>query len=83
MWFQDHNFIKNIKEWWVQDKFEGSKMFIFISKMKMLKERILRWNQEHFNNIFKEKIDIEDKLRNLNLEIIKKGMNNESFLLEK
>ena len=72
MWFQDPNFIKNIKEWWVQDKFEGSKMFIFVSKMKMLKERILRWNKEHFNNIFKEKIDIEDKLRNLNLEIIRK-----------
>lgn len=49
----------------------------------MLKEKILRWNKEHFNNIFKEKLDIENKLKELNLEVIKKGMNNESYLLEK
>ena len=38
MWFLDPNFMENIKEWWTQGNFEGSKMFIFVSKMKMLKE---------------------------------------------
>lgn len=51
--------------------------------MKMIKENILKWNKEHFNNIFKEKIDIEESIKKLNTEIIKKGMNNETFLLEK
>ena len=55
MWFLDPNFLGNIKEWQSQGDFEGSKMFIFVYKMKMLKEKILKWNKEHFNNIFKEK----------------------------
>ena len=49
----------------------------------MLKEWILKWNKDHFNNIFKEKIEIEEKLRDLNLEVIKKVMNNDHYLLEK
>ena len=83
MWFQDLKFIENIKSWWRQADFEGSKMFIFISKLKSLKENMLRWNRLHFNNIFKEKIDIEEKLKLLNQDIIRRGMNFESYSLEK
>lgn len=83
MWFQDPKFLELIKTWWTQAKFVGSKMFIFISKLKLLKENILKWNREHFNNIFKEKLEIEDKLKNLNQEIIKYGMNSEKYILEK
>ena len=35
------------------------------------------------NNIFKEKLDIEESLNKLNIEVIKEGMNNEKFFLEK
>ena len=83
MWFQDLNFLELIKTWWTQANFVGSKMFIFISKLKLLKENILRWNRDHFNNIFKEKLEIEDKLKNLNQDIIKHGMNYERYNLEK
>ena len=83
MWFQDLKFLELIRIWWTQASFEGSKMFVFISKLKFLKENILRWNREHFNNIFKEKLEIEEKLKNLNQHIIKYGMNNDSYMLEK
>ena len=83
MWFLDPFFNENIKAWWEQDKVEGSKMFFFVSKLKLLNECILKWNKDHFNNIFKEKIEIENQLRNLNLKIIKLGMNKQSYLLEK
>ena len=83
MWFQDPRFLELIKLWWTQAKFSGSKMFIFVSKLKMLKENILRWNREHFNNIFREKLDNEEKLKNLNQEIIIHGMNYEKYILEK
>lgn len=83
MWFQDPKFLELVKTWWTQANFAGSKTFIFISKLKLLKENILRWNKEHFNNIFKEKLEIEDKLKNLNQEIIKYGMNYEKYNLEK
>ena len=39
--------------------------------------------REHFNNIFEEKQQIEQKLKELNLEVIKNGMNNIFYLLEK
>ena len=82
MWFLDPYFINNIKIWCDQERVEGSKMFSFVSKLKLLKERILKWNKCHFNNIFKEKLEIENKLKNLHLDIIKNGMNNESYQLE-
>ena len=43
-----------IREWWNQRNLKGSKNYIFVSKMKKIKENILKWNKEHFNNIFKE-----------------------------
>lgn len=39
--------------------------------------------QRSFQQYFKEKLEIEEKLKELNLEVIKKGMNNERYLLEK
>lgn len=83
MWFQDPKFLEPIRTWWTKANFVGSKIFIFISKLKLLRENILRWNREHFNNIFKEKLKSEDKLKNLNQEIIKYGMNYEKYILEK
>lgn len=83
MWFQDPKFLELIKFWWTQAKFSRSKMFIFVSKLKMLKENILRWNREHFNNIFRENLDNEEKLKNLNQEIIKYGMHYEKYYLKK
>ena len=50
--------------------------------MKMLKEDILRWNNQDFKNIFKEKLEIEDRLKELNLEVIK-YCKNDNCILEK
>ena len=41
MWFLDPHFLDNIKLWWSQGTFVGSKMFVFMSKIKMLKDKIL------------------------------------------
>lgn len=54
LWFLDPKFLECIKDWWNQGRFKGSKMYIFVSKMKMLKEHILKWNKDHFNNISKK-----------------------------
>lgn len=83
MWFLDSSFIENIKAWSSQGEFEGSKMYIFVSKINMLKEKILNWNKDHFKNVFKEKLETEDKLKTLNQEIIKYGMDYKGYELEK
>lgn len=74
---------KNIEQWWLESKFEGSKMFYFIVKLKLLIEKIIKQNTEHFNNIFKDKLDNEEELKNLNEEVIKKVMNNVRYTKEK
>lgn len=58
-------------------------MFCFVSKLKTIKEKILKQNKVQFKNIFKEKLDIEEKLEKLNKEVIKKGINNKTYLQEK
>jgi hypothetical protein len=83
MWFMDRNFMEQIRDWWQEDQFEGSRMFCLVSKLKKIKQKIINWNKVHFKNIFQEKLEIEDKMSNLNKEIIAKGMNNESYQLEK
>ena len=59
------------------------KMFRFITKMKNLKRKIIEWNKEHFKNIFETKLEIEEELKNLNNEVIKKGMDNCKYMKEK
>ena len=49
----------------------------------MLKENILRWNKDHFNNFFNKKLEIKERLKELNLEVIKYGTNNDNYKLEK
>ena len=83
MWFQDKNFMDHIKQWWNEGNLKGSKMFIFMSKLKYIKGKILIWNKEHFENIFKEKAENEEELINLNKEVIKNSMNNNTFHHEK
>ena len=57
-------------------------MFFLVSKLKNSTHKILNWNNSHLKNIFKENLDIEDKMSELNKEILMKGINNESYQLE-
>ena len=47
-----------IRDWWQEDQFDGSRMFFLVSKLKNLKQKIINWNKIHFKNIFQEKLDI-------------------------
>ena len=58
------------------------KCFFFVTKMKIFKRKIIGWNKAHFNKIFKLKHEIEE-LKNLNNEVIKKGMDKEKYMKEK
>ena len=48
MWFLDKTLMKNIKQWWEEGKFIGSKMYCFISKLKMVKEKNIKMEQNTF-----------------------------------
>lgn len=42
MWFQDQNFLGLVKNWWKEEHIIGSKMFFFITKLKKLKQKIIK-----------------------------------------
>lgn len=48
MWCQDSEFLKLLETWRQEDSFKGSKIFFFVSKLKSLKNKILKWNYDYF-----------------------------------
>ena len=58
-------------------------MYCFVFKLKMIKEKIFKWNKRQFNKIFKKKKKTEEYLNKLNEEVIKNGMDNEKCFREK
>lgn len=83
MWMKEPNFLIMIEKWWKEESFEGSKLFCFIAKLKLVKQKLLEWNSQHFKNIFSSKRLIEEQLAALNDRIIKVGMDQESFQQER
>ena len=45
-------------------------MYQFQQKLKFLKAKIKKWNKESFGNIFKENVELNDKIK----EVQTKGM---------
>lgn len=58
-------------------------MFIITSKLKLIKRKLLDWNRANFGNIFDKKLLIENDLKNVNIEVLEKGMDEHLFLKEK
>lgn len=67
---KDPNFLTLIEDWWKEESYEGSKLYCFISKLKLVKQKLLQWNSQHLKNIFSSKKSFEEKLVVLNDKII-------------
>lgn len=55
MWMKQEGFFDLIDNWWKQKTFIGSKLFCFVSKIKAIKAKLLKWNREKLQNIFSKK----------------------------
>ncbi|XP_057863998.1 uncharacterized protein LOC131072015 [Cryptomeria japonica] len=55
----------------------------FWMRLNFIKNKLKVWNKEVFKNIFEEKTLVESELSNLNEKIIKNGMFQEDYILEK
>lgn len=40
MWMKEPNFLILIEKWWKEESFEGSKLFCFIAKLKLIKQKL-------------------------------------------
>ncbi|XP_059065753.1 uncharacterized protein LOC131857344 [Cryptomeria japonica] len=82
MWYKDENILL-LEKCWKEEVVSGSKMFIVANKLKIIKRKLLEWNVEHFGNIFERKQLVETKLKAVNTEVLKSGMDEILFLREK
>jgi hypothetical protein len=58
-------------------------MFQLIKKLNFIKVKIKNWNISHFKNIFKEKSKLRKEIEELNNFMIKHGMDQNPYELEK
>jgi hypothetical protein len=52
---------------------QGIPMYRFQQRLKYIKAKLKKWNKETFGNIFKEKIELEAKMEQLQQHIIENG----------
>ena len=51
MWIRDESFKDLIKDWWQNMRFNGTRSYIILEKLKALKSRIKIWNREVFGKV--------------------------------
>eukprot|EP00253_Pinus_taeda_P006320 PITA_06320 len=78
IWLTHPEFNNNIEKWWTEDlNVQGTKMFLLQQRLKHIKLRLKDRNKNEFGNIFKAKKVVEEKLQEINQELITKGFNEE------
>lgn len=83
MWFNHEEFLPNIKKWWNEGVFVGSKLYYLVSKLKDIKHKFLDWNKKKFKKIVDEKIRIEKELELVNKDFMQHGMTQTTYEVEK
>jgi len=65
IWQKDNTFKTFIRDRWGSYEVQGSRIFIFKEKLKMLKAYIKVWNIEVFGNVFQEGEEIQKRIQKL------------------
>jgi len=74
LWLLQPNFSTLIRQWWSEfDPPHGTIMFQFQQKLKYLKGRIKKWNANSFGNLFQEKHRLDNKMKDIQQEIMVHG----------
>ena len=78
VWLTHPDFITNIGKWWVEDMpVQGTKMFLLQQRLKHIKIRLKEWKKNEFDNLFKAKREIEQKLEEIYQLLISDGFTEE------
>ena len=66
-------FLENIKKWRAEiPPIKGTIMYQFQQKLKLLKEKLKKWNKDSFRNIFQAKKELDIKIQ----EVQQRGIHN-------
>ena len=73
-WLLKPDFLDKLKEWWEDlPSIRGTRMYDFQQNLKLLKNKIKKWNSDSFGNSFREKKELDSKIQ----EVQQKGMQND------
>ncbi|GLJ56609.1 hypothetical protein SUGI_1239030 [Cryptomeria japonica] len=83
MWLKDDNILKLLKEWWNVAEVFGFGIYKVVNKLKIIKQKLIHWNKEHFGNIFDKKAQVEAKLAEVKEKVMRHWMDEALLLREK
>ncbi|XP_057838177.2 uncharacterized protein LOC131048296 [Cryptomeria japonica] len=83
MWLKYDNILRILEVWWKEAEVFGSRIFKVVNKLKIIKQKLIIWNREHYGNIFDKKSQVEAELKEVNKAVMLRGMDEVLFLREK
>lgn len=73
-WLRDPTFLDKVKYWWQSSNIQGrNRMHTFQLQLKHLKNEIKIWNKTHFGNIQTSMSNLQDRMKQVQQEIILQG----------
>lgn len=83
IWLKDDNILRLLEVWWKEVEVSGSKIFKVVNKLKIIKQKLIIWNREYFENMFDKKYQVEEELVEVNEVVMLKGIDEALLLREK
>ena len=68
MWLKTDGFKDRVHSWWNQYSFSGTPSFVLAKKLKALKEDIIQWNRSEFGNVERQKKELLETLKLLDVK---------------
>ena len=68
MWLKTDGFNDRVHSWWNRYSFSGTPSFVLAKKLKALKEDIIKWNRSEFGNVERQKKDLLEALKLLDVK---------------
>ena len=74
MWLKTDGFKDRVHSWWNRYSFLDTPSFVLAKKLKALKEDIIRWNRSEFGNVERQKKELLEALKLLDVKEGKLGL---------
>ena len=68
MWLKTDGFKDRVRSWWNRYSFSSTPNFVLAKKLKALKEDIIQWNWSEFGNVERQKKELLEALKLLDVK---------------
>lgn len=74
MWLEVPGFVGRLKSWWKEEVEEGSTSYKFAQKLKLLKQRIVKWKRKEFGVVEAKKDFWLEQIKQLEIKEMVDGL---------